>query len=331
MRHRGRRGGAAGSPGGIGRLAALSALLVLALSAITGPANAADPNRWRMVNFREVPVEYFQGVTSAPGRLFFDGTAVGLYRTNARLRETGRVDNVIPPEVLAREGYNHIGDISYDRAEGGRILLPLECYYPGTQPDANTCETGSIGVADPRTLRWRYYVKLDPRFIPKAMWNEISPDGRLIWTSSGDDLIAYRAAEVRRGNAAPGGRLLRPVRRLRGAVPDHGITGAAFYRGRLFLAGQDEDRMRVTSVDLRTGDSRLEIERTIVGESEGLDVSPVLGGVLHWLIAPIPQGDNPNPTFGRGHSALVQFVPRRQRPANRRPAAIRRPALTGSR
>ncbi|MGZ4277651.1 MAG: hypothetical protein ACXVFK_13020, partial [Solirubrobacteraceae bacterium] len=93
-----------------------------------------------------------------------------------------------------REGYDHIGDISWDAAEHGRILLPLECYYP---PAGNTCQTGSIGVADPRTLKWRYYVKLDPRYIAKAMWAEVSPDGKLVWTSSGSDLLAYRDADVK--------------------------------------------------------------------------------------------------------------------------------------
>jgi hypothetical protein len=31
--------------------------------------------------------------------------------------------------------------------EGGRILLPLECFYPGRPGGANSCGTGSIGVA----------------------------------------------------------------------------------------------------------------------------------------------------------------------------------------
>ena len=150
--------------------------------------------------------------------------------------------------MTAREGYNHIGDITWDEREGGRILLPLECYYPGTQPDANTCHTGSIGVADPRTLRWRYSVKLSPGEIPKAMWAEVSPDGRLLWTSAGDDLLAYRVADIR-----PGARTLRAVRRLRGAVPPTGITGAAFYGERLMLAGQRDIDFEVWSVDLATG------------------------------------------------------------------------------
>ena len=105
---------------------------------------------------------------------------------------------MIPPEVHLREGYNHIGDISYDRAEGGRVLLPLECYVPNGPNGGNPCLHGSIGVADPRTLQWRYYVKLDPAEIPKAMWNEVSPDGTLVWTSSGDDLLAYRTADITR-------------------------------------------------------------------------------------------------------------------------------------
>ena len=48
----------------------------------------------------------------------------------------------------------------------------------------------------PYTLGFRYYVKLDPAEIPKAMFAETSPDGSLIWTSSGDDLLAYRSSDV---------------------------------------------------------------------------------------------------------------------------------------
>ena len=117
----------------------------------------------------------------------------------------------IPPAVEQAEGYNHIGDPTWDPGEGGRVLLPLECFTPGV---GNTCGTGSFGVADPATLDFRYYVKLDPAEIPKAMWAETSPDGSLIWTSSGDDLLAYRSTEVSQANRAPAGPLLEPVRRL---------------------------------------------------------------------------------------------------------------------
>jgi hypothetical protein len=269
--------------------------------------------RWRYTGHSNVRFEYFQGITSDPRRhLYFDGIFTGLYRTDLRLREQARNANAIPDAVTRAEGYDHIGDLSWDGAEGGRLLLPLECYYP--LMGGNTCKTGSIGVADLRTLRWRYYVKLDPAFIDKAMWAEASPDGKLLWTSSGSgrDLLAYRMAEIVPANAAPAGPPLRPVVRLRGAVPPSGITGATFYRGRLLLAGQGTGVFQVWSVDTRTGKRRLEIQRRVLGESEGLDVVRARGGLLHWLVTPMRTGQR-RPTFGRGHSALMSFAPTRKR------------------
>ena len=277
-----------------------------------------------------IPLEYFQGMASDPRRsLWFDGLFNGLYRTDANLRERRRNDVVIPPGVTAREGYNHVGDISWDAREGGRILLPLECFYPGRPGGANSCGTGSIGVADPRTLGWRYYVKLDPAEIPKAMWAEVSPDGRLVWTSSGDDLLAYRASDVTRARAAPGAAPIRAARRLAGAAPTSGITGAAFYGDRLMLAGQADTLFRVWSVDLATGARRLEIERTIFGESEGLDVVDALGGTLHWIITPFDPAGRP-PTYAPPGNALLHFVSRTPRDRLRLAVEPRRVVVRGS-
>ena len=160
--------------------------------------------------------------------------------------------------------------------------------------------------ADPATLQWRYYVKLDPAEIPKAMWNEVSPDGSLIWTSSGDDLLAYRAADVTAANAAPEHPPIHSVRRLRGAVPPSGITGATFIDGRLYVAGQGGGPFRVWSIDLADGSRRLEIERTIVGESEGLVTARIKGGTLSWLIQPFDPGGG-KPTYGPDSATLVSF------------------------
>jgi hypothetical protein len=286
--------------------ARLAIPLALLLTASSGtPARAADPGRWRLTATSRVPIVYYEGMTSDPRRnLYFDGIFSGLYRTDDRLHEQARNDDVIPPAVRVAERYNHIGDIGWDGREGGRLLLPLECYYP---PQGNTCGTGAIGVADPETLAWRYYVKLDPAEIAKAMWVEPSPDGRLLWTSSGRDLLAYRAAEVRLANAG-GTRVIRAVRRLRDAVPPVGITGAAFRRGRLLTAGQDDTSFQVWSIELRSGRRRLELERRIVGESEGLAVVRLLGGVLHWMVTPFdPQGRRP--TYDPDGVTLLHFAP----------------------
>lgn len=294
------------------------AVLALAACALAAPAaHAADPGRWTLTGRSTVPLEYYQGIASdGPVRpdLFFSGIHVGLYRTNSELRETGRANNVIPPAVTVAERYNHIGDIAYDAREGGRVLLPMECYYPQAAPGQsdpnNTCRTGAIAVVDPRTLQWRYYVKLDPAEIPKAMWVALSPDRQLLWTQSGNDLLAYRADDVRPSNAAPGAPPIKAVRRIPNARPPSGVTGAAFRDGRLYMAGQDNPiGFQVWSLDLSTGQRRLEIERVVIGESEGIDFFAGLGGDLHWIIAPYNTRNLPTEA-PPSNSALLHFTPK---------------------
>jgi hypothetical protein len=144
-------------PTGSGSRLRFACLLAL-LACVVAPevAVARDPGRWYLTWHSPIPFEYYQGITSDPAKaLYFDGVFVGLYRTTATLAEKARTLNVIPAEVTSREGYNHIGDLTWDAAEGGRLLLPLECYLPGAPNGPNTCKTASIGVADPVTLRWR--------------------------------------------------------------------------------------------------------------------------------------------------------------------------------
>jgi hypothetical protein len=232
-------------------------------------------------------LNYWQGLTTSPSEndIFFIGPAQGLWQTTPQLVQTAGVDKEIPTDLRHTVGYNHIGDPTWLGGEGGRIVLPMECFDPSANP-SNTCGKGAFGIADPQTLAFRYYVQLDPKFIPKAMWAETSPDGKLIWTSSGDDLIAYRASQVAAANAAPSGPQLKPTKRLKNAVPPTGITGAAFRMNRLLLAGESNHTYDVWAVDTRTGDRKLQIEMHICGESEGLGLFSTLGGRLHWLIAP---------------------------------------------
>jgi hypothetical protein len=253
-----------------------------------------------------VPLSYFQGLThSAAGSWFFDGISVGLYRTNRGLIQKADEPSALTPD-LTGQGFNHIGDLTWDPREGGRLLLPLECYVPGAANGGNTCGRGAIAVADPASLKLRYAVALDPADIAKAMWAEVGPGGSELWTSSGHDLLAYDAVAIVPGAAAP----LRPVRRLVGAVPPSGVTGATFYRGRLLLAGQDAGALQVWSVDV-TGATPPVLELELPGvaaESEGLDVLDARGGVLHWLLPPFAPG-GAKPTYGTGHSELLTFVP----------------------
>ncbi len=284
----------------------LAVALFLSLTAPAAGGTAAD---WIRTGESTFPIGYFQGITNDDDDVYFSGF-VGIFRTDMRLRQERANEDVIDPAAKSDPGFNHIGDITFDEAERGRIILPLECYYPQQNP-ANTCGVGGFGVADAKTLAWRYWVKLDPADIPKAMWAEVSPDGRLIWTSTGQDLIAYEASDVRPANAQPAGPTIRPVRRLVGAVPAHGITGAVFVGPRLFLAGQDRNRFEVTSVNVTTGVARREIQETISGESEGLASFRALGGTFHWMVMPVPQDGDPGPpTFTRDKGTLLQYKAR---------------------
>jgi hypothetical protein len=259
---------------------------------------------WVAAGHTPIPITDYQGVAADPlGSLYFDGIVNGLHRGAAT------VDPEIPPDVTATQGFDHIGDIAWDRAEGGRLILPLECYTPGAPNAGNTCGRGAFGVADPRTLRWRYLVPLDPAEIAKAMWAEVSPDGRLVWTSSGGDLLAYRADQIK-----PGAGPLRAVKRLPGAVPPTGVTGATFYGDRLYLAGQLGGTFEVWSVDVRTGARALEIRRALSGESEGLVALDRPDGVLHWIVTPVDPLGRP-PTFPQNE--LLGFRPARARPGLR--------------
>ena len=289
-------------------LALLSAAIVLAVSA--APAGAQDPGRWQLTGATSLPVNYWQGLTTDPGdqNVFLVGVFQGLWRTNPLLGQTAGVSSEIPASVTSTAGYNHIGDPTWNPGDGGRVILPMECYTPGGPNGGNTCGNGAFGVADPTSLAFRYYVKLDPAEIPKAMWAETSPDGSLIWTSSGNDLLAYRTSDVTAAKAGPAGPVIHAVRRLRDAVPPTGITGAVFVHGRLLVAGEAGGVYQVWAIDTDNGGRRLEIELQICGESEGLDVIPTLGGDLHWLIAlSDPRGCQL--TFGPGN-ALLHFVPK---------------------
>jgi len=288
----------------------LTAALGLAATATAGTVNS----RWLLTGASSVPDDYWQGLTSDPsaGQLLFIGPSQGLWQTTPQLVQTAGVDKAIPVSLKKSVGYNHIGDPTWLDGEGGRVVLPMECYNPAQDP-SNTCGKGAFGIADPQTLAFRYYVQLDPKFIPKAMWAETSPNGKLIWTSSGNDLIAYRASQVTQANAGPSGPKLKPVRTLTNAVPPTGVTGAVFRHGNLLIAGESSHDYDVWSVNTHTGERKLKIEQHFCGESEGLDLFSGLGGRLHWIIAP---SDDSGCTLTYGPtSALLHFV---RRPARER-------------
>ncbi|MEN3281474.1 MAG: hypothetical protein V7607_2614 [Solirubrobacteraceae bacterium] len=258
--------------------------------------SAQAASLWNQNGRSITSVNYWQGITfDAMTRTFyFDGPANGIWRTDASLRRLAGRATGIPSDVTVAEGWNHLGDLSFDRGSGGRLLVPLECYYPGA-PDPNTCKTGGIGVIDPVSLQWRYHVKLNPAEITKAMWVEVSPDGRWVWTSSGTDLLAYDATAIVAPQTGHSGAPLSAAKRIAGVLRAPNVSGATFFAGRLYLAYDRGSYVQVLSypVDPNTGDVattwRLELQRTkspLHYETEGLATADALGGLLHWQIQP---------------------------------------------
>jgi hypothetical protein len=269
----------------------------VATLAASAPAQASDPGTWVRTAQLFEPAYYRQGLASNPatGEVFFSGSSAGIYRTRSG-KELAQNTAPIPPDVAQREQYNHIGDIAFDSLEGGRLLLPLESYAP-FQPDQNPSKTGAAGVMDPATLRWKYYVKLDPAEIPKAMMFATDEANGIVWTPVGKDLLAYNLSDINPANAAPDGPVIHSVRRLVGVVPD-GVGGAVVFGGRIYFSASANGVEHVDSVDANTGASRVEIEMPGDLEAEGMDVGPYLGGFLHWQLVP-----------GLSATQLFNFVP----------------------
>ena len=292
----------------------VSRLVVLAVAAAPGLCAAPAAANWRLSNTSFASILYNQGITfdQAGGDFFLDGVTSasnsGLYRTNSDLSLTAADFAVIPGTT---EGYNHAGDLSLDPLRR-RILLPLECYYPAN--GGNTCGVGAIGVADPTTLRFLYYVNLAPEQIAKAMWVEASPDGRWIWTSSGTHLLVYRASDInpevaRQQRAGTMGGIVGED--LGAVLPTDSVTGASFYTEpfthtpHLLLALNRGTYSEIVSYELGpwwgtprltspTPTSLITVPQSFFDhESEGLaitrplNLSTPLGGVLHWQMLPV--------------------------------------------
>ena len=279
---------------------AVIALSVAAVASSAPAALAADPGTWVLTSHQSESPNYRQGIASdGAGNVFFDGPFVGVYKMRGG-KEIAANSTAIPQDVQDREQYNHMGDLAFDASQGGRLLLPLESYQPG-QADSNPSKTGSFAVVDPATLRWSYYVKLDPTEIPKAMMVATDTANGLAWTVTGKDVIAYKLSNITAANAAPTAAPIHSVRRLANVVPD-GLGGIVVLAGRIFFSASAGGVERVTSVDENTGASRTEIEMPGSLEAEGLDTGPYLGGLLHWELV-----------SGLGPTQVYNFVPKGSR------------------
>ena len=295
---------------GIGRrltAAVASAALVAALAA-PGPAAGADPGRWRLAQADSVPLSYFQGLThSAAGAWFFDGITVGLFRTDRDLVQ--KADN---PSALTPRPHGP-GLQPHRRPDLGRAR--------GRAPAA------AARVLRPRSAQRRQHLRArrDRRGRSRHAEAALRRGPRPRRHRQGDvgrgQPRRQRAVDVERATTCwpttpPRSRAGRagaaaPVRRLAGAVPPSGVTGAAFYRGRLFLAGQDAGALQLWSVDV-TGATRAGARARAAGRG-GRVRGPrrprrARRGAALAALARSRRAARSRPT-GRGTASCLTFVP----------------------
>ena len=272
---------------------------MLALPAV---AQAADPGRWTLTGSSAMPLYYYQGVTSDPaGHFYFDGIHLGLYRTDSALNEQARNETSSRPRSRPRglqpHRRHHVGR-RRGRADpaAARVLLPAAATPARRARSASPTPRRCGGATTSSSTR---------RYIAKAMWAEVSPDGKLIWTSSGNDLLAYRATR-----SSPRTPPRWPAAQARGEAARRGPADRDHRcdvpRGRLLVAGQDGGLFQVWSIDLATGARQLEIERT-TRRVRGPRVADALGGLLHWQIQ--PYNEQGPPTYPPLDGTLLHFAP----------------------
>ena len=212
----------------------------------TASAGASDPGRWKLSSVDRLAPLYRGGLSAdGAGHVFWSGAGEGLFRSSTSLAEQLRLGAAIPPALRTEPGFALVGDPGWDASGSGRLVVPFRCAVGASSA---TCPQAGLGIYD-RGLLWGQFVRLDRSAATSIDWAEPSPDGLLVWTSSGRDLLAFSAADVRPGNGVP----LVPVARFAGVVPLSRVTGATFMGGRLWLAGDGAGRLQAWSARRRRG------------------------------------------------------------------------------
>ena len=208
--------------------------VILSLLVAAAP-DAAAADLWTETGRSLTSVNYWQGITFAPasGAFFFDGPATGLWRTDAALRRTAGRSSGIPSSVTSAEGWNHLGDLSFDAAGGGRLLVPLECYSPSPGPEhlqdrrVRRRRSRDPGMALLRQAR--------PPRSPRRCGSRSRPTAAGRGPRPAPTSSPTTPADLRR-DAGPAGAPLIASKRIAGVLRAPGVSGAAFLGDRLYLA-----------------------------------------------------------------------------------------------
>lgn len=295
------------------RTPGLLATLLAACIALSAAPAATASGPWVLTGASPAPAGAGTGLAQDEAGARYLAGEHTLLRTDARLRPGLVLSSAIPGGLAVTPGFARLGDPGWDPARGV-LVVPLACHAA-----AAGCGRGGLSVYG-RDLALDVAVVLDPADGPPAEWAAPSPDGALVWTSAGSDLVAYRSADLLPVNSSGRGVLVSAAARLPDAAPSGTVTGGVFWEGRLYMSSQVEALARVHSVDLSASRPapELEIERPLAGTSRGLDAGPAPGGVLHWLVSEGAAAQSTLLTFARaGEVSLSAGADRRTLRAGR--------------
>ena len=167
------------------------------------------------------------------------------------------------------------------------MLLPLECYTPnGPKAGIPAARARSAWRTPPRSRSGTTSSSTRPRSPRRCGW-------RRRRTGSSVDLERARPPGVprvgrRRGERGPRGGAdpLRPAA-CGSRAPERGDRRCLLPRPPA-AGGRQGTTYQVWSVNVSTGARRLQLElANVQGEAEGLAQTPLLGGRLHFLVAPL--------------------------------------------
>ncbi len=233
----------------------------------------SKPTEIRMEKESWLP--YCQGLGWDDDCWYFSTSHQGKFNDLYKLDSDGNVilkeENVIPPS-LAKEGYDHIGDLDYWNR---KLYLPIE-----HEPVLNGLRVNATFAIYDSQLKFTGRSFKTSQF--HAPWCAIDLETGYLYSSEWNDawdLYVYDLAE--------GGMLVEKVhldKRL------SSVQGGDFYRGYLYLC-LDDPHKDICKIDTKTGKVLDVIPTEIPEEMEGLTLHEASNGFIHFVAGHYPVKD----------------------------------------
>ena len=245
-------------------IALISAIMLLIVS--MDERNLPSPDGAQIISKKTYVLEDYymsnQGVTNDGTYFYFSGKK-NLGKADMRTGEIFRINTSPIPQALKDLGCDHIGGLSYHNGyvyaaveDGPEYLHPFIVLYD----------------ADTLAFTGKYYELPQPLHTEGVPWCAIDAKRGALYTAEWSDAAVLNVFSLDD---------LHLVKTLPLSEPIDRMQGGELYDGRLYLSCDEEnDQKRVFSIDVETGDVRVEFSRNIgkAFEAEDLTIYPAEDG-----------------------------------------------------